>query len=79
MEKEDGTVTVIHWSFHWWDLLPFVFFFIPVLIGFVWIRPDANTRGQPGLLWAVLTIPLSWVAILAYVVVRALAPPTPVR
>lgn len=52
-----------------------VTFAIPVLIGFLWIWRDANRRGQPGLLWALLTLPLSWLAILAYVVVRALQTP----
>src|SRR5262249_34967879 len=33
-----------------------------------WIWRDANRRGQPGWLWALLTLPLSWVARLAYVV-----------
>lgn len=56
-------------------LLMFVLgFIVPILLGFFWIRPDANTRGQPGLLWALLTIPLSWIAVLVYLVVRALAP-----
>lgn len=65
-------------GFHWFDLMPLFIvvipLLIPILIGFFWIRPDANTRGQPGLVWALLTIPLNWIAVLAYVVVRALAP-----
>ncbi|HEX6797066.1 MAG TPA: hypothetical protein VF116_05040 [Ktedonobacterales bacterium] len=48
---------------------------VPVLIGFAWIWRDANRRGQPGLLWALLTLPLSWLAVLAYVFVRALQSP----
>ena len=32
---------------------------------------DANRRGQPGWLWGVLAIPFGWLAILAYVVTRA--------
>ena len=50
---------------------------IPLLIGFLWIWRDANRRGQPGLLWALLTLPLSWLAVLAYVVARALQSPPP--
>ena len=70
-------------GFHWFEMIPFLIFviaFLPaILIGFLWIRPDADMRGQPGLLWALLTIPLTWVAVLAYVVVRAFTTPAPVR
>ena len=70
-------------SMHWFELLPCgitALVILPaILVGFLWIRPDADTRGQPGLLWALLTIPLSWIAVLAYAVVRALTPPTTVR
>jgi hypothetical protein len=64
-------------GFHWYELIPLSIVLIPVLVGFLWIRPDANTRGQPGLLWALLTLPLNWVAVLAYLVVRALTTPAP--
>ena len=40
-------------------------------IGFTYVRMDANRRGQPGWLWGVLAIPFGWLAILAYVVTRA--------
>ena len=67
-------------GFHWFDLFPLctavVIILIPLVIGFAWIRPDADRRGQPGWLWAVLTLPLSWLAVLAYLVVRAIVPPT---
>ncbi len=66
-------------GFHWFDLIPCAFFLVPILIGFLWMRRDADMRGQPGLLWALLTIPLSWVAVLAYVVVRALTTPNAAR
>ncbi len=62
-------------AMHWYDLFPCLFFLPPILIGFFWMRHDADRRGQPGLLWAVLTIPLSWVAVLAYLVVRAFSTP----
>ena len=56
-------------------LLPIVvIWLIPVGIGVFWVRGDADRLGQPGWLWALLTIPLSWVAIVAYLVVRALLP-----
>ena len=62
-------------GFHWFDLFPCLFFLPPILIGFFWRRHDADRRGQPGLLWALLTIPLSWVAVLVYLVVRAFSSP----
>lgn len=64
---------------HWYDLIMLLIVLIPVLIGFLWIRPDADSRGQPGLLWAVLTLPLNWIAVLAYLVVRALTPQNAMR
>ena len=66
-------------AFHWFDLIPCLFFLPPILIGFFWMRRDADRRGQPGLLWALLTIPLSWVAVLVYLVVRAVSSPTAAR
>lgn len=62
-------------SFHLPELfILFGFFLLPFYIGIAWIRPDANRRGQPGWLWAVVTLPLGWLAILAYLVIRAAAP-----
>lgn len=49
--------------------------FLPFIIGVGWVMPDANRRGQPGWLWAALMLPLSWMALLAYVVVRSLSSP----
>lgn len=51
-----------------------VTFLLPIILGFTVIRTDANRLGEPGWVWALLTIPLGWLAILAYVVVRALLP-----
>ena len=45
---------------------------LPWIIGFTFVRADADRRGQPGWLWAVLTLPLGWLAILGYLIVRAL-------
>ncbi|HEU4782511.1 MAG TPA: hypothetical protein VFS83_04145 [Ktedonobacterales bacterium] len=64
---------------HWFDLIPCLFFLPPILIGFFWMRRDADGRGQPGLLWALLTIPLSWVAVLVYLAVRAFNSPNAAR
>lgn len=47
---------------------------LPIFLGFTFVRQDANRIGQPGWLWAFLTIPLGWIAILAYLVVRAVTP-----
>ncbi|HEY7975633.1 MAG TPA: hypothetical protein VID72_09845 [Ktedonobacterales bacterium] len=49
-------------------------FLLPIILGFTVVRADAHRLGEPGWVWALLTIPLGWVAILAYVVVRALLP-----
>jgi hypothetical protein len=54
-------------------------FLVPIVIGFAYVLPDANRRGQPGWLWAVLTIPLGWIALLAYLVVRSLQAPAAPR
>jgi hypothetical protein len=47
---------------------------LPIVLGFTFVRLDANRIGQPGWLWAFLTIPLGWIAILGYLVVRAITP-----
>ena len=62
------------------ELLILLLFFlivyaIPILLGFIWIRVDADRSGQPGILWAVLTIPFGWTAVLVYLVVRAVRRP----
>jgi len=60
-------------GFHGFELAPLVLLWIiPIIIGFTSIRGDASHRGQPGWLWGVLTIPFGWLAILAYLVTRAL-------
>ncbi|MGH3579830.1 MAG: hypothetical protein ACRDU0_20035 [Mycobacterium sp.] len=60
---------------HWPEVVFLAFLVLPWVIGFGFVLTDANRRGQPGWLWALLTIPLSWVAVLAYLVVRALTSP----
>lgn len=52
---------------------------LPIALGFLWMRSDADARGQPGLVWALLTIPFAWVAVLVYLIVRSLTPPATVR
>ena len=49
-------------------------FLLPIILGFTVVRADARRLGEPGWLWALLTIQLGWLAILAYVVTRALLP-----
>ena len=55
-------------------VLTLAFFLLPPFIGFGYIRLDADKNGQPGWLWAVATLALSWLAILAYLIVRYLSP-----
>ena len=60
-----------------WEILPLLFIatlmsVAPIIVGFVFVRVDADRIGQPGWLWAFLTIPLGWIAILGYVIMRAL-------
>lgn len=58
-------------GFHWWDLAVVAFLtLIPLLIALLWVRPDANRRGQPGWLWALLTLPFGWLTLLVYAFVR---------
>ncbi len=49
----------------------FFLFVVPILFGFAWIRIDADRWGQPGVLWALLTIPLGWLAVLVYLAIRS--------
>jgi hypothetical protein len=51
-----------------------VIFLLPIILGFTVVRADARRLGEPGWVWALLTIPLGWLTILAYIVVRALLP-----
>jgi hypothetical protein len=44
---------------------------IPIILGFTFVRADADRHGQPGWLWAVLTIPFGWLVILIYAIIRA--------
>lgn len=50
-------------------------FLLPIALGFTLVRADADRLGQPGWLWALITIPLGWLALLAYLIVRALTAP----
>jgi len=49
-------------------------FLLPIVLGFTFVRADADRLGQPGWLWALITIPLGWLALLAYLIVRAVTP-----
>ena len=49
-------------------------FLLPIVLGFTFVRADADRLGQPGWLWALITIPLGWLALLAYLIVRAVGP-----
>lgn len=57
------------------QLVAFVLIFLlPIILGFAVVWPDARRLGEQGWVWALMTIPLGWLTILAYVVVRALLP-----
>jgi hypothetical protein len=47
-----------------------IMYLIPIIVGFTWVRVDADRSGHPGILWAVLTIPFGWLSILVYVALR---------
>jgi hypothetical protein len=53
-----------------------LFVLVPWIIALAYVWRDARRRGQPGWLWALVGIFLSWFGILAYLVVRAFAPGT---
>ncbi len=46
----------------------------PLMLGALWIYPDAQRRGLPGTLWAALTLPLGWLAVFAYLIARRVKP-----
>ncbi len=46
----------------------------PLMLGALWIYPDAQRRGLSGTLWTALTLPLGWLAVIAYLVVRSVRP-----
>jgi hypothetical protein len=61
-------------GFHYFDIIVLLtFWVVPWLIAFLWMRPDANRRGQPGWLWALLALPFSWLIIFVYLIVRAIS------
>lgn len=68
-------------GFHYYDLIILAFGFasvvLPVIIGFFWVRSDADQRGQPGLLWAFLTIPGGWITLVVYLAVRTIVSSRP--
>lgn len=49
-------------------------FLLPIILGFTVVRADARRLGEQEWVWALMTIPLGWLTILAYIVVRALLP-----
>jgi len=77
----------IHHHFHFGPVGPYIwplvvarlalfalFILVPWIIALAYIWRDARRRGQPGWLWALAGIFLSWFGILAYLVVRAFVP-----
>lgn len=60
------TIQAIQLSSFLWSVLVGVLTLVPIVFGFTVILVDANDRGKPGWVWALLTIPFGWLAILAY-------------
>jgi len=46
----------------------------PLMLGALWIYPDAQRRGLRGALWTALTLPLGWFAVIGYLIVRRAKP-----
>ncbi len=70
-----GPVGPYVWPFLIARLLLFaLFILVPWIIALAYVWRDARRRGQPGWLWALVGIFLSWFGILAYLIVRAFAP-----
>lgn len=63
----------------WVPVILLLFTVLPWILGFTFVRVDADRHGQPGWLWAVLTLPLGWLAILGYLIVRAVVAPGSAR
>ncbi|HZC06619.1 MAG TPA: hypothetical protein VE338_13370 [Ktedonobacterales bacterium] len=55
---------------HWYDGVLAFLFILPIIVGALWVAPDATRRGQPGWLWALLTIPFGWLAVIVYAALR---------
>jgi hypothetical protein len=51
-----------------------LFILTPWIIALAYVWRDAGRRGQPGWLWALASIFLGWLGILAYLIVRAFTP-----
>lgn len=58
-------------GFHWYDLIILFITVAPIIVGLFWMWPDARRRGQPGWLWALLTVPFGWLTVIVYAAVRA--------
>ena len=70
-----GPVGPYFWPFAVARLALFaLFILVPWIIALAYIWRDARRRGQPGWLWALVGIFLSWFGILAYLIVRAFTP-----
>jgi uncharacterized membrane protein len=60
-------------------VLLLLIYLVPIIVSFTWVRQDADRIGQPGILWAVLSIPFGWLAVLVYVALRLVRAPSPQR
>ncbi len=58
---------------HWPQLIILaIVWVLPLIVAFRYVRPDADSIGQPGIIWALLVIPFSWLAIVLYLLARML-------
>ena len=76
-DYSDASRTVSSRRWRFWRagrLFLALLFVIPWIIGLTYVRRDANRRGQPGWLWALVTFPFGWLSVLAYLIVRAAGP-----
>jgi hypothetical protein len=48
-----------------------VLWIMPWMLAFTWLRRDARRRRLPGLLWALVTLPLGWLGIVGYLIMRS--------
>ncbi len=71
--RKDASMPFFPLHFPGWPILALAFFLLPPFIGFGYIRTDADRSGQPGWLWAVSTLALGWLAVLAYLITRYLS------
>jgi len=72
-------MTIIRPEFSLFFVFVLLLYVAPIIVSFTWVRSDADRIGQPGILWAVLSIPFGWLSVLVYAAIRWFRVPTPQR